>query len=230
MLLAFWGCCISRRISSPRPKRKTDRAGQALHGPCWSQRTVAARKRAQVQTLLPSSPGRRGRPPRKTAGQPSLGLHSIPSSCSHSCRTPPPTSCLRVADGTRRPALSEMRPKRSPAQREKAKPFPGSAPRPRFAAVTYRTAITEKLDAGLSRQRIWQDLFEEYGYGASYESVRRFVRTLAPLRRAVRVFHCWGFTPLPTQPRTPQENGKQDRSPTLGVPTSPGAASCARSA
>jgi transposase len=70
-----------------------------------------------------------------------------------------------------------------------AKTFPGSAPRPRFSAAVYRTAITEKLDAGLSLQRIWQDLVEEYGYGASYESVKRFVRTIAPPRRAVGVFH-----------------------------------------
>ena len=193
-----------------------------------------------------------------------------------------------------------------------AKTFPGSALRRRFAAAPYRTTITEKLDAGLTRQRIWQDLVEEFGYGASYESVKRFVRTLAPVRRAVGVFHCapgaeaqidffrgaptldprtgewrrpwvfrmtlghsrhgyeepvwdqkletflrlherafrdvggvpavvrhdnlkaavvracfydpdshdvyvafarhWGFTPLPTQPRRPQENGKQERS------------------
>src|SRR5215831_2743662 len=71
-----------------------------------------------------------------------------------------------------------------------AKTFPGSAPRLRFAAAVYRTAITEKLDAGLSLQRIWQDLVEEYGYGASYESVKRFARTIAPKRRAVGVFHC----------------------------------------
>jgi transposase len=190
--------------------------------------------------------------------------------------------------------------------------FPGSPPRPRFSAALYRTAITEKLDTGLTVQRIWQDLVEEYGYGASYESVKRFIRTLAPTRRAVGVFHCapgaeaqvdffrgaptldaatgewrrpwvfrmtlghsrhgyeeavwdqkletflrlherafrdfggvprvirhdnlkaavvracfydpdshdvylafaahWGFTPLPTQPRSPQENGKQERS------------------
>jgi hypothetical protein len=60
-----------------------------------------------------------------------------------------------------------------------AKTFPGSTPRPRFTATAYRTAIAEKLDAGLSLQRIWQDLVEEYGYGASYESVKRFVRTIA---------------------------------------------------
>ena len=198
------------------------------------------------------------------------------------------------------------------SQPDPAKTFPGPAARLRFAAAIYRSAITEKLDAGLSLQRIWQDLVEEYGYGASYESVKRFVRTLAPTRRAVGVFHCapgaegqldffrgaptldsatgewrrpwvfrmtlghsrhgyeegvwdqkletfvrlherafgdlggvprvirhdnlkaavvraclfdpdshevylafaahWGFTPLPTQPRHPQENGKQERS------------------
>src|SRR5579862_2717737 len=59
-----------------------------------------------------------------------------------------------------------------------AKTFPGSTPPQRFAAAAYRTAITEKLDAGLSLQRVWQDLVEEYSYGASYESVKRFVRTL----------------------------------------------------
>lgn len=70
-----------------------------------------------------------------------------------------------------------------------AKTFSGSAARPRFAAAIYRTAITEKLDAGLSLQRIWQDLVEEYRYGASYESDKRIVRTVAPTRRAVGVFH-----------------------------------------
>ena len=42
----------------------------------------------------------------------------------------------------------------------------------------------------MSLQRIWQDLVEEYGYGASYESVKRFVRTIVPTRRAAGVFHC----------------------------------------
>ncbi len=55
-------------------------------------------------------------------------------------------------------------------------------------ARQYRTLITEKLDAGLTVQRIWQDLVEEVGYAASYESVKRFVRTLEHRRRAVGVF------------------------------------------
>lgn len=77
-----------------------------------------------------------------------------------------------------------------------AKTFPGSPPNPaktfagsrRFVARQYRTLITEKLDAGLTVQRIWQDLVEEVGYGASYESVKRYVRTLEHRRRAVGVF------------------------------------------
>ena len=84
----------------------------------------------------------------------------------------------------RSPGRGQTRPTRTPAPRR------GAAPRRRFAAAVYRTAITEKLDTRLSLQRIWQDLVEEYGYGAGYESVKRFVRTIAPTRRAVAVFDC----------------------------------------
>jgi transposase len=221
--------------------------------------------------------------------------------------SPPPDS--PKSGGTDTANAAKMFPGSDP---NPAKTFPGSDTRRRFAAAVYHAAITEKLDAGLSLQRVWQDLVEEYSYGASYESVKRFVRTLTPARRAVGVFHCapgaeaqvdffqgaptleaatgqwrrpwvfrmtlghsrhgyeeavwdqkletflrlherafrdlggvplvirhdnlkaavvracfydpdshevylafaahWGFTPLPTQPRHPQENGKQERS------------------
>jgi len=42
--------------------------------------------------------------------------------------------------------------------------FPGSELPDRSSAAAYREAIVEKRDAGLSSQRIWQDLVEEYGY------------------------------------------------------------------
>src|SRR3989339_720450 len=45
-----------------------------------------------------------------------------------------------------------------------AKVFPGSRVPPRSTAAPYRDAILEKLDLGLSLQRIWQDLVEEYGF------------------------------------------------------------------
>ena len=70
-----------------------------------------------------------------------------------------------------------------------AKVFAGSALPPRSTAAPYRSAIVEKLDRGLSYQRIWQDLVEEYGFGGSYESVKRFARELDQPRRAVGVYH-----------------------------------------
>jgi transposase len=71
-----------------------------------------------------------------------------------------------------------------------AKVFPGSTHPARASAAAYRSAIEEKLDEGLTAQRIWQDLVEEYGYGASYESVKRFIRGMERRpKRAVGVYH-----------------------------------------
>jgi hypothetical protein len=51
--------------------------------------------------------------------------------------------------------------------------LPGSRAESRSAAAAYREAILETLAAGLTIQRVFQDLQEEYGYGCLYESVRR---------------------------------------------------------
>ena len=42
----------------------------------------------------------------------------------------------------------------------------------------YRDEIVRKLEQGLTAQRIWQDLIEEYGFAAKYQSVRRYVARL----------------------------------------------------
>jgi transposase len=65
---------------------------------------------------------------------------------------------------------------------------PGLGPAPAAAAPQaagrpsdcepWRATIQAKLDAGLSAQRIHQDLAAEHGFGGSYYSVRRFVRHL----------------------------------------------------
>jgi len=52
----------------------------------------------------------------------------------------------------------------------------------------FREVIKAKIDQGLSAKRIYQDLVSEYGFGAKYHSVRRFVRRLGrthplPFRR-----------------------------------------------
>jgi transposase len=70
-----------------------------------------------------------------------------------------------------------------------AKVFAGSRLPPRSAAASHHDTILEKLNDGLSYQRIWQDLVEEYGYGHSYESVKRYAREVEPEKRVVGVFH-----------------------------------------
>jgi IS30 family transposase len=79
----------------------------------------------------------------------------------------------------------------SPAKAAKGFPGSGSAAssRERSMAAPFRCAIEEKLEQGLTAQRIWQDLTEEYGYSASYESVKRYVRGLERPKRAVGVYH-----------------------------------------
>jgi len=71
-----------------------------------------------------------------------------------------------------------------------AKVFAGSRPPSRSGAAAYEEAIRAKLDLGLSVQRIWQDLVSDFGYGQSYESVKRLVRTLVREgRAAIGVIH-----------------------------------------
>ncbi len=52
----------------------------------------------------------------------------------------------------------------------------------------FAEAIKQRLDQGLSGQRIWQDLVAEHGFAGSYSSVKRFIRRLGagtslPFRR-----------------------------------------------
>ena len=48
------------------------------------------------------------------------------------------------------------------------------------AARPYHQHIEEALQQGLSAQRIYQDLCSDYGFSGSYDSVKRYIRTLKP--------------------------------------------------
>jgi len=48
-------------------------------------------------------------------------------------------------------------------------------PGPDSACAAYHEIIVGKLEVGLSAQRIWQDLRDEFGFAAKYPSVRRYV-------------------------------------------------------
>ena len=69
-----------------------------------------------------------------------------------------------------------------------SKPTNNAPTGPPSVAAPWRTVITEKLDRGLSAQRIYQDLISDHGYAGSYYSVRRLIRKLSgatptPFRR-----------------------------------------------
>lgn len=49
----------------------------------------------------------------------------------------------------------------------------------------YRDYIAKAIDQGLTAQRIWQDLREEYSFGYGYASVKHFVRRLKKKRPEV---------------------------------------------
>ena len=62
------------------------------------------------------------------------------------------------------------------------------APGPESLCEPFKKTIKDKLEQGLSRQRIYQDLRDEYGFDGSYYSIRRFVKRLGygqpiPFRR-----------------------------------------------
>jgi transposase len=136
----------------------------------WSFRRIEAETGVRRETISRYDAARRAKAAKVFAGSPATGTASVEGA--------EPSATANAA---------EVFPG-SPSN--PAKGFAGTeAARPRATAAAYRTAITEKLDHGLSVQRIWQDLVEEFGYSASYESVKRYVRTLAPTRRSVGVFH-----------------------------------------
>jgi len=67
-------------------------------------------------------------------------------------------------------------------------PDPGLSPGRPSECEPFRSLIKDKLEDGLTAQRIFQDLTTEEGFSASYSSVKRFVRRLSavtplPFRR-----------------------------------------------
>lgn len=61
------------------------------------------------------------------------------------------------------------------------------------ASEPYRTFIEERVSRGQSAQVIWQDLVDERGFTASYDSVKRFIRKLKVRTPEV-------FAVIPTEP------------------------------
>lgn len=74
---------------------------------------------------------------------------------------------------------SQNRPKCPPSERDVGADLPPPVRPTRVSsAAPFDAEIREKLDAGLSAQRIYQDLVVGHGYEGKYDSVKRYVRKL----------------------------------------------------
>ena len=65
----------------------------------------------------------------------------------------------------------------TPGENTGTAPPPGKPGRPSLCDA-HRASIDSKLDAGLSAQRIYQDLVSEVSFSGSYQSVKRFIQHL----------------------------------------------------
>jgi len=94
---------------------------------------------------------------------------------------------VRLAEAASKPATNPPPGNVRDVESKPADPPAGNCGPP-SRCEQFRDVIAGKLDEGLSAQRIWQDLVSEHGFGASYTSVKRFVRQLGgnsplPFRR-----------------------------------------------
>ena len=144
----------------------------------WTYRRIEAETGVRRETISRYDRLRRGKPAKVFPGS---GVSDPPPE--HGSAAPGSPNAAKVFPG------SEANP---------AKVFAGSDLPPRSAAALYRDAIEEKLGKGLTVQRVWQDLVEEYGYGYSYESVKRYARRVLPEKKAVGVFLC--LPKIPSRP------------------------------
>jgi len=89
---------------------------------------------------------------------------------------------IQRATGVRRETVARYDPKRDSKPANLSTGSGAKAARvstgPKSAAEPYREVIEVAVAKGLTAQRIWQDLKEEYGYGYGYASVKRFVRRI----------------------------------------------------
>ena len=95
-----------------------------------------------------------------------------------------PTGGPLPEPATSAPRVGDSKPAKAPVGSERAEETSAAAAEggSRSGCARYREKIEAKLEAGLSAQRIFQDLREETDFTGSYYSVRRYVRKLGQRR------------------------------------------------
>jgi transposase len=87
--------------------------------------------------------------------------------------SPPADSACPCEPSEAKPATNPI-----PGSEVAGLPCPGKDPGPESLCEPFRAVIAEKLQQGLTGQRIYQDLVEGRGFSASYSSIRRFIQRL----------------------------------------------------
>jgi transposase len=148
----------------------------------WSQRRIA--KELGIDRGAVARQARSLQADPKPAIPPTGSDESKPAG--FSCPPAPGSDCSADDDGAA--CNSDSKPAISPTGSRP--PLEGriSPAGRRSDCEAYAELILPKIDAGLSAQRIWQDLTTEHGFAGSYYSVKRFVRrfdesTPLPFRR-----------------------------------------------
>jgi transposase len=157
----------------------------ALHQRNWSIRRIAKELGLHRYTVarhiqLAQATPKSARAPLGSVEELTVCPHAKPASTEEGAPTANPASATEGASGSK-PATPEGAPLGSAAP-------PLDKHRQASLCEPWRQIILDKLEAGLTAQRIYQDLVREHGFVAKYHSVRRFVRRLGegrplPFRR-----------------------------------------------
>ena len=153
----------------------------ALHQRNWSIRRIAKELGLHRDTVarhiqLHEADPKPARAPLGSAEELIAGAEPKPATPEEGAQPAKPASAEGGAQGSKQATL-EGAPIGSPTHQQQPS-----------RCEPWRQIILDKLEAGLTAQRIYQDLVREHGFTAKYHSVRRFVRRLGqgrelPFRR-----------------------------------------------
>jgi transposase len=164
---------------SNRLKMTTVQAVMALHQRGWSQRRIARElgiDRETVRRQLAAKPAI----VHTGSAEGNVSKPAISHTGSEEPTGPKPAISHTGSEGTNEvsPATVASGPAESaPLQQPTSQ---GNAAGRFSECAPFRQWIQDRLDQGLSAQRIWQDLKAEHGFTFSYYSVLRFVQKLSP--------------------------------------------------
>ena len=143
-----------------------------LHSQGWSHRRIAAHLGIHRETVSRYLVGFSG--DADAAGGESA--NSKPAKA--------PTGGPLPKPATSAPRVGDSKPAKAPLGSERSEEAPAAAAEggSRSGCARFREKIEAKLEAGLSAQRIFQDLRQETDFTGSYYSVRRYVQKLGQRR------------------------------------------------